>query len=87
MRIERSKPLKDSLSEEHRDTINKALEIQNILLYEKPNDKRFNKNNTSYLLEYIQILNYIEDNKDYSDKIAIMRINHLYNKIFKNRRY
>lgn len=62
------------------------LEIQDILLNNPPNDKRFKKNEVSYMLEYINILNNAELN-DYSDEQIKNSINKLYNKIFKNRRY
>lgn len=76
----------DGVNNEHIDTIKKALEIQDILINDPPNDKRFNNNSSKYLLDYITILNDVK-NSDYSDAYIVSRINSLYNKIFKHRRY
>ena len=62
------------------------LEIQDILLNNPPNDKRFKKNEVNYMLEYINILSNAELN-NYSDEQIKNSVNKLYNKIFKNRRY
>jgi hypothetical protein len=85
------KPIKkdqllDDISEEHRDTINKMLELQDILINDPPNDKRFNKYSINYMLDYISILNDVQY-KDYSDEYLIISINNLYNRVFKHRRY
>lgn len=76
----------NGLSEEHRNTINKMLDIQDILLNNPPNDKRFKKNEFKYMLEYINILNNVQLS-DYSDEFLANAINNLYDKIFKHRRY
>ena len=83
-------PTKDQLfsglSQEHRDVLNKMLEIQDILLINPPNDKRFNKHECTYMIEYINILNNVQFS-DYSDEYLQNAINKLYDKIFKHRRY
>lgn len=72
----------------YNSTIKKALQIQEILLNRKNTDKQLNKNGVSYMIEYINILNLLNlDNKYYTDEIIEKKINHLYDKIFKNRRY
>ena len=76
----------NGLSKEHKETINKMLEIQDILLINPPNDKRFNKHEFNYMIEYINILNNVQL-KDYSDEYLQNAINNLYDKIFKHRRY
>ena len=81
-----SQELYNSLNKEHREIIDKMLEIQDILINDPPNDKKFNKNQYNYMLEYINILNNVEFS-DYSDKYLIKAIDNLYNKIFKHRRY
>lgn len=70
------------------DTLKKCLAIQDILLKEKPKDKRFIKHSTEWLLEYIDIINKLDGtyNRHYSDRVIQLMINSLYNKIFKNRR-
>lgn len=78
--------LLNELEQDHLTTINKMLEIQNILLNNPPNDKPFKKNEFKYMLEYINILTNIEFT-DYSDEHIQNSINNLYDKIFKNRRY
>ena len=85
--IEPSKDqLFSELNDEHKSTITKALEIQDILINNPPSDKRFNKHSITYILDYIEILNAVQ-NDDYNDKNIQRRINSLYNKVFKNRRY
>jgi hypothetical protein len=74
------------ISEEHKDTINKMLEIQDILLVNPPNDKKFNMHNDSYFLEYFNILMYIQEDKNYNDEYVKIAIKNLHKKIFKNRR-
>ena len=76
----------NGLSEEHRQTINKMLDIQDILLKNPPNDKKFKKHEFNYMLEYINILNNVELS-DYSDEYLQDAINNLYDEIFKHRRY
>lgn len=78
--------LLNELEQDHLTTINKMLEIQNILLNNPPSDKPFKKNEFKYMLEYINILTNIEFT-DYSDEHIQNSINNLYDKIFKNRRY
>lgn len=74
------------LSEEHRNTINKMLDIQDILLKNPPSDKRFKRQEFNYMLEYIDILSNMQFT-DYSDEYITNAINNLYDKIFKHRRY
>lgn len=74
------------LDDEGKSTITKALEIQDILINNPPSDKRFNNKSFKYILDYIEILNAVE-NDDYNDEYIQRRINSLYNKVFKNRRY
>lgn len=69
-------------------TIKQIIEIQDILFNNPPNDKRFNKSSLSYTLELFNIMTDLElDNGHYSDEAIQRRINNLYNRIFKNRRY
>jgi hypothetical protein len=78
----------NGLNDKEIDTIKKMLQIRDILLFDEPKDKEFMKKSTSYLLDFIIILNKLEsENDDYTD-IAIQRdINRLYARIFKNRRH
>ncbi len=76
----------NGLSEEHRNTLNKMIEIQDILLNDPPNDKRFKRQEFNYMLEYIDILTNVQYT-DYSDEYITNAINNLYDKIFKHRRY
>ena len=76
----------NGLSEEHRNTINKMLEIQDILIDNPPNDKYFNNNEVKYMLQYISILSDVELTT-YSDERLQKAINRLHTNIFKNRRY
>ena len=76
----------NGLSEEHRNTLNKMIEIQDILLNDPPNDKRFKRQEFNYMLEYIDILTDVQYT-DYSDEYITNAINNLYDKIFKHRRY
>ena len=70
------------------ETINKALQIQSILMTNQTIDKQISKKGVSYMIEYINILNLLDlEDKNYSDEIIAKKINHLYDKIFKNRRY
>lgn len=72
----------------YNSTIKKALQIQNILLNNKYTDKQLSKKGISYMIEYINILNLLNlDDKRYTDEIIEKKINHLYDMIFKNRRY
>ena len=71
---------------EHQHVIKKMLDIQDILINDPPNDKRFKKHEFNYMLKYINILNNVQL-KDYSDKYLQNAINNLYDEIFKNRRY
>lgn len=69
-------------------TIKQMTEIQDILFNTPPNDKRFNKKSFNYTIELFNILTDLEqDNGNYSEEQIQKRINNLYNKIFKNRRY
>lgn len=74
---------------ELKDTINKMLEINDILLNNQPTDKRFKRNEFKYMIDLFNIMTAIsgENNKNYSDDEIKASINQLYNKIFKNRRY
>ena len=76
----------NGLSEEHRNILNKMIEIQDILLNDPPNDKRFKRQEFNYMLEYIDILSNVQFT-DYSDEYITNAINNLYDKIFKHRRY
>lgn len=78
--------LLNRLDEEHKETINKMLELQEILVNNPPNDKAFTKKGTNYLIDYISVLNDIDIN-DYSDEHIKKLVNNLYNRVFKNRRY
>lgn len=84
------KPTKEQvlneLNEEHRHTINKMLDIQDILLKNPPSDKRFKRQEFNYMLEYIDILSNVQFT-DYSDEYLQNAINNLYDKIFKHRKY
>lgn len=85
-------PTKEQLYNELDDTLkttlNKMLEIQNILINNPPNDKKFNNKQMNYFIEYSNILFQIEnDNAHYTDDYIINAINNLYDKVFKNRRY
>ena len=72
----------------YNSTIKKALQIQNILLNNKYTDIQLSKKGISYMIEYINILNLLNlDDKRYTDEIIEKKINHLYDMIFKNRRY
>lgn len=80
--------MRDNTLSDTQKTINQVLEIQRILFNDPPNDKQFNKKSFNYTLELFNILMIIEqDNGHYSDKMIQSKINNLYNKIFKNRRY
>lgn len=80
--------MRDNTLSDTQKTINQVLEIQSILFNSPPNDKQFNKKSFSYTLELFNILMIIEqDNGHYSDVVIQNKINNLYNKIFKNRRY
>lgn len=80
--------LLDELSQEHKETIKRALQIRDILLLHTPNDKRFKRKYNDYLLDFIKIISYLDDKEgvDYSEDEIQNRINALYNEIFKNRR-
>lgn len=73
------------LSEEHKDTILKMLDIQKALFSDDIELNLFNSKN-NYILPYCQIIGYIENDKDYSDETIIKLVNELYNRMFKNRR-
>lgn len=69
-------------------TIKQIEQIQDILFNKSPNDKQFKKNSFNYTIELFNIMTDIEqDNGQYSDEMIQKRIDNLYNKIFKNRRY
>lgn len=76
----------NGLNQEHKDILKKMLEIQDILINNPPNDKRFNKQEFKYMLDYINILNNVQL-KDYSDEYLQEAIKELHDKIFKHRRY
>ena len=84
------KPTKEQLyyklNNDLKPTLNKMLVLQDILINNPPNDKKFNKRGFNYMLEYIDILTNVEF-KNYSDEYIINAIDNLYNKVFKNRRY
>lgn len=76
------------MQDDYKKTINQVLEIQRILFDNPPNDKQFNKKSFNYTLELFNILMIIDQDKgNYSDALIQKKINNLYNKIFKNRRY
>lgn len=80
--------MRDNTLSDTQKTINQVLEIQRILFNDPPNDKQFNKKSFNYTLELFNILMIIDqDNGHYSDVFIQNKINNLYNKIFKNRRY
>lgn len=86
MRKQNISPLYDDEISEVNKTINKMLQIQDILLHYEKQDKKLKKGN--YLIDYFLILQMIEqENVNYSDKEIIARVNNLYDKIFKSRRY
>jgi hypothetical protein len=75
-------------SNELKDTLNKMIEIHDILLVNPPNDRKYNKKCMDYFIEYSTILFHIEsDNARYTDAYIVNSINNLYDKIFKGRRY
>ena len=76
----------NELDNDLKTTLNKMLELQDILINNPPNDKKFNKHSFNYMLEYIDILNNVQF-KNYSDEYVTNTINNLYDKVFKNRRY
>ena len=77
-----------SASDELKETLNKMIAIQDILLHDPPKDKKFNKRYMDYFIEYSTILFKVEsENERYTNKHIINAINRLYDKIFKNRRY
>ena len=78
--------LYNELSDNLKTTLNKMLELQDVLINNPPNDKKFKKREFNYMLEYIDILNNVQF-KDYSDEYVTNAINNLYDKVFKNRRY
>ena len=69
-----------------KDTINKMLEIQETLLHNPPNDKKFNNHSCKYLIEYLNIIDNVEIN-GYSDEYLKGSVKRLHEQIFKNRRY
>ncbi|MBQ9013449.1 MAG: hypothetical protein IJ094_07870 [Bacilli bacterium] len=80
--------MRDNNLSDTQKTINQVLEIQRILFDNPPNDKQFNKMSFNYTIELFNILMIIDqDNGHYSDTLIQKKINNLYNKIFKNRRY
>ena len=86
-----TKPIKknqllNEISDEQKDTINKMLELQDIIINNPPNDKRFK--DIDYFMEYYDIISKVQDpNVNYSDEYIVIAINSLYNKVFKHRRY
>jgi len=75
------------ISQEHRETILKMFDIQNIMFVNPPNDKRYKKHIDNYLIAYTKIIEQVQDDKNYSDEYVKLLINDLYDKIFKHRRY
>lgn len=75
-------------NDEFKETLNKMIAIQDILLNDPPKDKKFNKRYMDYFIEYSTILFKVEsENERYTNTYIQNAINRLYNKIFKNRRY
>lgn len=73
---------------DYEDTINKVLQIQKILTLNQSLDKQIDKKGINYMLEYIKILNLLDyDDKRITDEMIKKKIDNLYYKIFKNRRY
>ncbi len=69
------------------ETIQKMIKIWDILLVKPPNDKKFNKKSGDYITDLFIIVHKIESQEiSYSDDEIQKDIDHLYNKIFKNRR-
>ena len=68
-------------------TIKKMLAITDILFSNRPNDKRFRKQELNYNMDLFLIMYRVESNEHYSDEAIQRDINILYNKIFKNRRH
>ena len=87
-RVVGNSDLLTELSQEHRETIKKAIMLRDILFIRPPSDKRFNKNFNNYLLDFANIIFYLDETRDinYSDDEIQRRINALYDKVFKNRR-
>ena len=78
----------DKISNDLKDTLNKMIEIKDILIDNPPNDKGFNKKQFNYTLELFNIYTQIEqDNANYSTDYIQSEINDLHKRIFKNRRY
>lgn len=79
----------DDINKELKDTINKMLEINDIVLHNPPNDKIFKRYQFNYTIELFNIMTAItgESKKNYSDEEIKASINRLHDKIFKNRRY
>lgn len=78
----------DDINKELKDTINKMLEINDIVLHNPPNDKIFKRYQFNYTIELFNILTDLEQcNGHYSEEQIQKRINNLHSKIFKNRRY
>lgn len=76
------------LSQEHRETILKMSDIQDIILCNPPSDKRYKKSQDKYLIAYTKIVDYIQrDDTNYNDEYVKTLINKLYDDIFKHRRY
>ena len=75
------------MSQEHRETILKMFDIQNIMFVNPPSDKRYKKNECNYLIAYTKIIEMVQDDKNYNDECVKHLINDLYDKIFKHRRY
>ncbi len=84
-RIKPKEKVLQDLEEDQKDTIKKFLAIQDILIDNPPNDKKFNDKSCSYIISFIMLLDNIED-KGYNDDKIIQEINQLYERIFKNRR-
>lgn len=73
------------LSNGTKEAIYKWLDIQDILLYNPPNDKRFKKHKDTYFKEFFKIVLNVKKGI-YNDCYYISVINDLYKKVFKNRR-
>lgn len=90
--IDRKKPISDKdyimngLSQEHRETMQKMYELTEFFTDDEMKSKPDKV--IDLFIDYCNIIYYIEsENKDYSDRFIISRVNNLYKKTFRNRRY
>lgn len=78
----------EELTDEDKEIIKKLDEIKMILLYEPPKEKKFRNNEFNYMMEFINIFNYMdEQGNNYDEEYLKSIINKLHSKLFKNRRY